>query len=50
MTVSSSGQGSWSKLHVELNKFTQFHKTTDDEVTNLATALNKILAMNGAVQ
>lgn len=48
--LSATGQGSWNNLHTELNKFTNFHKTANDEVTNLATSLNKIMAMNGAIQ
>ncbi len=45
-----SGSGSWSKLHLELNKYTEFHKTVDGEVTNLATLLQKMFARSGMLK
>lgn len=47
--VATAGNGSWGTLYKELNKFTSFHKTTNDEIVNLATILTKTLATKGAV-
>jgi len=47
--LAETGQGSWSKLYLELNKYTEFHTTANNEVTNLATVLTKVLATKGAV-
>lgn len=46
-TLVESGSGSWSSLYGQLNKYTEFYKTVDGEVTNLATSLQKILARSG---
>jgi hypothetical protein len=47
--LATTGQGSWNSLYKELNKHTQFHKTANDEVTNLTTVLAKTLATKGAI-
>ena len=47
--LSQTGQGSWSSLYQELNKFNQFNKTVDGEITNLTTVLTKILSRGGMV-
>ncbi len=49
MKISESGNMSWSNMYQELNNYTDFAKTVDDKIVNLATALNKILARTGAV-
>jgi len=48
--LSKAGSGSWSKLHLELNKYTEFHKTVDGEVTNLASLLQKMFARSGMLK
>jgi hypothetical protein len=47
--VAETGQGAWSSLHQELNNYTEFHKTANNEVINLATILTKSLAVKGAI-
>lgn len=47
--LSQTGQGSWGSLYQELNKFNQFNKTVDGEITNLTTVLTKILSRGGMV-
>lgn len=48
--LSDSGEGSWSNLHAELNKYNEFAKTVDGEVTNLSTALKMVLSKSGMVR
>lgn len=48
--LSESGDGSWTNLHAELNKFNDFAKTEAGEVTNLATALKMVLSKSGFVK
>lgn len=48
--LSETGDGSWSSLYVELNKYNDFAKTEADEVMNLATALKMVLSKSGIVR
>jgi hypothetical protein len=48
--LADSGEGSWSNLHIELNKYNEFAKTVDGEVTNLSTALKMVLSKSGMVR
>ncbi len=48
--LSETGTASWANLYVELNKYTQFAKTVDNEITNLATSLQMVLAKSGLVR
>lgn len=48
--LSEIGEGSWSNLYVELNKYNEFAITVDGEVMNLATALKMILSKSGIVR
>jgi len=48
--LAETGVASWSSLYVELNKYNQFAKTVDNEVTNLATSLQMVLAKSGLVR
>lgn len=45
--LQETGQGSWSSLYLELNKYNEFSKTVDGEVVNLATALKMVLSKSG---
>lgn len=45
--LSEVGKASWSNLYVELNKYNEFAKIVDDEVMNLATSLQMVLARSG---
>lgn len=45
--LSEVGDGSWTNLYVELNKYNEFAKTEADEVMNLATALKMVLSKSG---
>jgi hypothetical protein len=42
-----AGQGSWTNLYENLNKYNEFSKTVDGEITNLATALKSVLSRSG---
>ncbi|RLA83619.1 MAG: hypothetical protein DRG78_03795 [Epsilonproteobacteria bacterium] len=46
-TLASTGQGSWSNLYQELNKYTEVHKTVDGNIVNLASALSKVMSNKG---
>lgn len=48
--LSEIGEGSWSNLYAELNKYNEFAITVDGEVMNLATALKMILSKSGIVR
>ena len=48
--LSETGTASWANLYVELNKYTQFAKTVDNGITNLATSLQMVLAKSGLVR
>ena len=48
--LSETGTASWANLYAELNKYTQFAKTVDNEITNLATSLQMVLAKSGLVR
>ena len=48
-TLTELGLGSWSKIYLQLNKYTEFAKTVDNEVTNLATLYTKLLSRSGAI-
>lgn len=48
--LSEIGEGSWSNLYSELNKYNEFAITVDGEVMNLATALKMILSKSGIVR
>lgn len=47
--LSTTGKGSWSSFHLQLNQFTDFHKTVDGKISNLTTALSQILASHGKI-
>lgn len=49
VSLATGGGLQWSKLYLELNKYNDFSKTVDGEVTNLATTLQKVLNRSGAV-
>ncbi len=48
--LSEVGEGSWSNLYSELNKYNEFSVTVDGEVMNLATALKMALSKSGIVR
>lgn len=48
--LSEVGEGSWSNLYSELNKYNEFSVTVDGEVMNLATALKMVLSKSGIVR
>ena len=48
--LSEVGEGSWSNLYSELNKYNEFSITVDGEVMNLATALKMVLSKSGIVR
>ncbi len=50
ITVVESGSGAWSSLYEQLNKYNEFAKTVDGEITNLATALQMVLSKSGLVR
>lgn len=39
---------SWASLYPSLNKYTQFHKTANNEILNLTSAINKLVATKGS--
>ena len=47
ITLAETGAGAWSNLYIKLNKFNEFAKTVDGEITNTATSLQKVLNRNG---
>ena len=48
-TLAEIGAGSWANLHIKLNKFNQYSKRVDGEITNLATILQMALSKQGLV-
>lgn len=48
--LAESGDGSWTSLFDKLNKYTEFAKTTDDEIVNLSTSLQMVLSKSGLVR
>lgn len=48
--LSATGDGSWTKVHTQLNKYTEFAKTTNDEIINLSTSLQMVLSKSGLVR
>lgn len=47
--IGEAGDGNWSNLYLKLNKYTDYYKSLDGEITNLATVLQKMLIRSGAV-
>ncbi len=50
ITLAETGDGSWTNVHTQLNKYTEFAKTTDDEIVNLSTSLQMVLSKSGLVR
>lgn len=50
ITLAETGAGSWSSLYEKLNKFNEFAKDVDGEITNLATSMQMILSKNGLIK
>lgn len=50
ITLAETGDGSWTKVHTQLNKYTEFAKTTNDEIINLSTSLQMVLSKSGLVR
>lgn len=48
--LSATGQGSWTNVYAQLNKYTEFAKTTNDEIINLSTSLQMVLSKSGLVR
>lgn len=48
--LSETGDGSWSKVYEQINKYNDFSKTVDGEITNLATTLIMALSKQGLVR
>ena len=48
--LSDTGALSWSVMYLKLNKFTEFYKTLDGDVTNLSTSLQMNLSRSGLVR
>ncbi|MFY9090288.1 hypothetical protein [Arcobacter aquimarinus] len=48
--LSETGSGSWSNLHIKLNKYNEFSKTVEGEVTNLATSMQMALSRTGLIR
>lgn len=50
VTLSESGEGSWTNMHKQLNSMTDLFFTLEGEAHNLASVLMKVLAKSGAVR
>lgn len=50
VTLAETGSGSWANLHLELNKYNEFAKTVDGEITNLASSMQMALSKQGLIR
>lgn len=46
-TLAQTGEGSWTKLHAELNKYTEFSRTVENEIVNTQKAIMNLVAVKG---
>jgi hypothetical protein len=50
VVLAETGDGSWTSLYSQLNKYTEFAKTTNGEIINLSTSLQMVLSKSGFVR